>query len=92
MYAIRSYYEGSITEAERKIMKEHAYMTLKMLSQIPFTKKFRNIPNFAGAHHECVITSYSIHYTKLYENSLFFILLSEIIDPPSATAQAPAAR
>ncbi|UCD11841.1 MAG: GAF domain-containing protein [Nitrospinaceae bacterium] len=46
--------KGSITEAERKIMKEHAYMTLKMLSQIPFTKKFRNIPHFAGAHHECL--------------------------------------
>jgi len=46
--------KGSITEAERKKMKEHAYMTLKMLSQIPFTKKFRNIPHFAGAHHECL--------------------------------------
>jgi len=35
-------------------MKDHAYITLKMLSQIPFTKKFRNIPHFAGAHHECL--------------------------------------
>jgi hypothetical protein len=46
--------KGSITEAERKIMKEHAYMTLKMLHQIPFTKKFKNIPHYAGAHHECI--------------------------------------
>lgn len=46
--------KGSITEAEREKMKEHAYITLKMLNQIPFTKKFKNIPHFAGAHHECL--------------------------------------
>ncbi len=25
-----------------------------MLDKIPFTKKLKNIPNFAGAHHECI--------------------------------------
>lgn len=44
--------KGSITEAERQIMKNHAQITLDMLGQIPFTKKLKNIPNFAGAHHE----------------------------------------
>ncbi len=43
---------GSITERERKKMQNHAAVTLKMLDQIPFTKKLKNIPNFAGAHHE----------------------------------------
>jgi len=43
---------GSITEAERKKMQDHAAVTLRMLKQIPFTKKLKNIPNFAGAHHE----------------------------------------
>ena len=45
---------GSITEAERKKMQDHAAVTLKMLKQIPFTKKLKNIPSFAGAHHEFI--------------------------------------
>jgi HD-GYP domain-containing protein (c-di-GMP phosphodiesterase class II) len=45
---------GSITEAERKKMQSHAAVTLKMLKQIPFTKKLKNIPAFAGAHHEFI--------------------------------------
>jgi len=45
---------GSITEAERKKMQDHAAVTLKMLEQIPFTKKLKNIPSFAGAHHEFI--------------------------------------
>ena len=35
-------------------MQGHAAVTLKMLQQIPFTKKLKNIPNFAGAHHEFI--------------------------------------
>lgn len=46
--------KGSITEAEREIMKNHAAITLKMLEQIPFTKKLKNVTYFAGAHHECI--------------------------------------
>lgn len=45
---------GSITEAERKKMQDHAAVTLRMLKQIPFTKKLKNIPAFAGAHHEFI--------------------------------------
>ena len=45
---------GSITDAERKKMQDHAAVTLKMLKQIPFTKKLKNIPSFAGAHHEFI--------------------------------------
>ncbi|PIQ96241.1 MAG: hypothetical protein COV67_10575 [Nitrospinae bacterium CG11_big_fil_rev_8_21_14_0_20_56_8] len=45
---------GSITEDERKKMQDHAAVTLKMLKQIPFTKKLQNIPHFAGAHHEFI--------------------------------------
>lgn len=44
--------KGSITEKERKIMQRHAAVTLKMLKKIPFTRRLKNIPNFAGAHHE----------------------------------------
>ena len=46
--------KGSINEEERQIMKNHAQITLDMLEKIPFTKKLKNIPNFAGAHHECI--------------------------------------
>ena len=45
---------GSITEAERKKMQDHAAVTLRMIKQIPFTKKLKNIPSFAGAHHEFI--------------------------------------
>ncbi|MBT5028444.1 MAG: GAF domain-containing protein [Nitrospina sp.] len=45
---------GSITKAERKKMQDHAAVTLRMLKQIPFTKKLQNIPGFAGAHHEFI--------------------------------------
>jgi HD-GYP domain-containing protein (c-di-GMP phosphodiesterase class II) len=45
---------GTITHAERDKIKEHAYVTLRMLKQIPFTKKIKNIPHFAAAHHECI--------------------------------------
>lgn len=46
--------KGSINEQERQIMKNHAQITLDMLAKIPFTRKLKNIPNFAGAHHECI--------------------------------------
>ena len=45
---------GSITEKERGKMQDHAAVTLRMLKQIPFTKKLKNIPSFAGAHHEFI--------------------------------------
>ena len=46
--------KGSITEEERQVMQNHASITLDMLHKIPFTKKLKNIPHFAGAHHECL--------------------------------------
>lgn len=46
--------KGSITDTERKKMQDHAAISIKMLDQIPFTKKLRNVPAFAGAHHECI--------------------------------------
>lgn len=45
---------GSINPQERQIMKNHAQITLDMLDKIPFTKKLKKIPRFAGAHHECI--------------------------------------
>jgi len=46
--------KGTLTEKERKIIHGHATITHKMLSQLPFPKKLKNVPLFAGAHHECI--------------------------------------
>ena len=35
-------------------MNNHAQITLDMLNKIPFTRKLKNIPHFAGAHHEFI--------------------------------------
>jgi HD-GYP domain-containing protein (c-di-GMP phosphodiesterase class II) len=45
---------GSINTEERQIMNNHAQITLDMLNKIPFTRKLKNIPKFAGAHHEFI--------------------------------------
>ncbi len=44
--------KGTLTEEERKIIENHATMTLKILQQLPFPKKLENVPEYAGAHHE----------------------------------------
>lgn len=44
--------KGSITPDELHIMRNHASVTVKMLSKIPFTRKLKNVPVYAGGHHE----------------------------------------
>jgi len=44
--------KGTLTDAQRLKINEHAEMSTKMLSQIPFTRKLRRVPEIAGAHHE----------------------------------------
>lgn len=44
--------KGSITEDERSIMQDHINVTIKMLEKVPFVKKFKNAPFYAGTHHE----------------------------------------
>ncbi len=43
---------GTLTEEERQIINNHAVVTDKMLSQLPFPKKLRNVPSYAANHHE----------------------------------------
>lgn len=43
---------GNLTEKERKIVENHATMTLKILRQLSFPKKLEKVPEFAGGHHE----------------------------------------
>jgi len=44
--------KGSLTDAEREKIQNHATMTLKMLRQLPFPKKLSNVAEYASGHHE----------------------------------------
>ena len=43
---------GTLTAEERFRMEEHVVMTLKLLEQVPLPKQYKNIPKYAGTHHE----------------------------------------
>lgn len=43
---------GTLNPEERKIIEDHAIHTIHMLSQIPFPRALRNVPEYAGGHHE----------------------------------------
>ena len=44
--------QGTLTAEEKDIIKNHATITHKMLSQLPFPKKLKNVSYYASAHHE----------------------------------------
>ena len=44
--------KGTLTEEERQVINNHASVSIKMLSQLPFSKKLRKVPEYAGGHHE----------------------------------------
>jgi HD-GYP domain-containing protein (c-di-GMP phosphodiesterase class II) len=37
---------------EREIINDHIVITIDMLEKLPYPKKLRHIPEFAGGHHE----------------------------------------
>lgn len=43
---------GTLSEEERYKINEHIVQTLIMLSQLPFPKHLRNVPEIAAGHHE----------------------------------------
>lgn len=43
---------GTLTPEERTTINDHIVVTIKMLEQLPFTKKMRRVPEYAGGHHE----------------------------------------
>jgi len=43
---------GTLTEAERKIINNHISMSIRMLEALPWPKHLKNVPEFAGGHHE----------------------------------------
>lgn len=44
--------KGTLTDSEREVINNHTVVTYKMLSQLPFPKKLRKIPDYAASHHE----------------------------------------
>ena len=56
---------GTLTDSEREIINNHACITYKMLSQMPFPKKLRHVPLYAASHHEKLDgTGYPARLTK----------------------------
>jgi len=44
--------KGTLLPEERQIINDHISITIDMLEQLPYPKKLRNVPEFAGGHHE----------------------------------------
>jgi len=56
---------GTLTDQERKIINNHVVVTIKMLEKLPYPKKLRHVPEYAGGHHERLDGSgYPNHLTE----------------------------
>ncbi|MDW8469184.1 MAG: HD domain-containing phosphohydrolase [Burkholderiales bacterium] len=43
---------GTLTPEERQIINHHIVATIKMLEALPWPKHLKNVPEYAGGHHE----------------------------------------
>ena len=43
---------GTLTTAEREIINHHIVATINMLEALPWPRHLRNVPEYAGGHHE----------------------------------------
>ncbi|MBI3479175.1 MAG: GAF domain-containing protein [Nitrosomonadales bacterium] len=43
---------GTLTAAEREIINHHIDVTIKMLESLPWPSHLKNVPEYAGGHHE----------------------------------------
>lgn len=43
---------GTLTHEEREIINDHIRHTITLLEQLPWPRHLRNVPQFAGGHHE----------------------------------------
>ena len=44
--------KGTLLPEEREIINDHISITIDMLEKLPYPKNLRNVPEFAGGHHE----------------------------------------
>jgi len=45
---------GTLTPEERQIINHHIEVTIQMLESLPWPKHLKNVPEYAGGHHERV--------------------------------------
>ena len=45
---------GTLTAAEREIINQHIVATIRMLEALPWPRHLKNVPEYAGGHHERV--------------------------------------
>lgn len=43
---------GTLTHEERQVINNHMQVTIDMLESLPFPRKLRRVPEYAGGHHE----------------------------------------
>jgi HD superfamily phosphodiesterase len=43
---------GTLTEEERKVINHHIVATIRMLEALPWPRHLKNVPEYAGGHHE----------------------------------------
>jgi HD-GYP domain-containing protein (c-di-GMP phosphodiesterase class II) len=43
---------GTLTEEERKVINHHIEVTIMMLESLPWPRHLKNVPEYAGGHHE----------------------------------------
>lgn len=44
--------KGTLTPEERTVINNHIVATIRMLKSLPFPKHLKNVPEYAGGHHE----------------------------------------
>ena len=44
--------KGTLLPEEREIINDHIVITIEMLEQLPYPRNLKNVPEFAGGHHE----------------------------------------
>jgi len=45
---------GTLNDDERKIINNHIAVTIRMLESLPWPRHLKNVPEYAGGHHERV--------------------------------------
>ncbi len=43
---------GTLTDSERSVINHHIDVTIRMLESLPWPKHLKNVPEYAGGHHE----------------------------------------
>ena len=70
MYAIRSYYAFKCLRRAVKRIFYQCKVSLEIACHADVKITLGNLAQYLCGFFYCVITSYSIHYTKLYENTV----------------------